>query len=210
MNNTYDLATGGSVATLTLARAHALNTTGKHALLDALAALAREPEVRCLIFTASHPLAWTVDVAELAEMSPSDARAFSAAGQALADAIAALPFPAIAAVDGPALGGGCELVLACDVAFAGENAKLGQIEAQGGVMPGFGGTWRLTRRVGFQRAAWMIFTAAVLDAQAAKGVGLVLDVVPSGELNDHCKETATRIAAVSTNSVREAKRVLHA
>ena len=87
--------------------------------------------------------------------------------------------PAVSAVSA-ALGGGCELVLACDLAIAGENASFGQIEALGGVMPAFGGTWRLARKVGYQRALEMMFTGAVVDASTALAYGLILSVAPKG------------------------------
>jgi enoyl-CoA hydratase len=168
-----------TVAVLTLGRAHCLDIAGKHEITETFAQLARHPSLRAVILAASHPAAWLVDVAELAEMTSTEARVFSRAGHRLADTIAALPVPVIAAVDGPALGGGCELVLACDVALAGEAARFGQIEALGGVMPAFGGTWRLARRVGQQRAMLMMLTAEVVDAAAAKAAGLVLDSLPS-------------------------------
>jgi enoyl-CoA hydratase len=166
--------------------------------------------LRVLIIAASHPQAWLVNVAELAEMSPAEARNFSQVGHKLADALASVPVPVIAAVDGGALGGGCELVLACDIAIAGTMARFGQIEAMGGVLPAFGGTWRLARRVGYQRAMQMLFTAEVVDAQTAKAIGLVLDVVPSGELLDRARELAAQVGKVSRQSVAAIKRVVAA
>jgi enoyl-CoA hydratase len=200
--------TGDDVITiLTLSRPHCLDVDGKHALIEALNSLVENPTLRVLIITASHPQAWLVNVAELAEMSPAEARKFSQAGHQLADALASLPVPVIAAVDGAALGGGCELVLACDIAIAGTMARFGQIEAMGGVLPAFGGTWRLARRVGYQRAMQMLFTAEVVDAQTAKSIGLVLDIVQSGELLDRARGLATQISKVSCQSVAALKRV---
>lgn len=172
--------------------------------------MAARKGLRALILAASNPRAWLVDVTELVEMGPDQARDFSHAGHRLADALASLPVPVIAAVDGAALGGGSELVLACDLTLAGTNAEFGQIEAMGGVMPAFGRTWRLARRVGHQRALQMLFTAQVVDAQTAKAIGLVLDVVPSRELLVRAQELAAQIAKVSRQSVAAIKRVVGA
>jgi len=198
------------ISTITLKRAHCLDIAGKHALTDTFLALAERRDLRALILAADHAAAWLVDVAELAEMSPGAARAFSSAGHRLADAIGALPVPVIAAVDGPALGGGCELVLACDLALAGVNARFGQIEAMGGVLPAFGATWRLGERVGRQRAFAMMATAEVLEPAAAKTAGLVLDTVPSANLLVAAYALAERVARASRQSVAAIKRVTRA
>ena len=208
MNDTLTVERDGELALLTLTRANALNVAGKHAIADALDELHDDVGVRALIVAAGHPGAFLVDVAELADFDHEQARAFSAAGHRVADALGALPFPTIAAVSGPALGGGCELVLACDLAYASDTAELGQIEVKGGVIPGFGGTWRLPRRVGPLRAAEMMFTAAVLPAAQAKEIGLVLDVVPADQLLDHCRAVAAAIATNSRQAVAAAKRVM--
>lgn len=206
--STYSLEHDGGIATLTLERPHCLDIAGKHELTEALRELAGQRSVRVLIVTSHHADAMLVNVAELVEMSPEDARDFSASGHRLAEALETAPFATIAAVTGPALGGGCEFVMSCDLAYASDNAQLGHIEAMGGVIPGFGGTWRLAERVGQLRAREMIFTAAVLDARAAKEAGLVLDVVPEGQLVEHCRAVAQKIIATSPASVAAAKRVL--
>jgi enoyl-CoA hydratase len=138
--NTLTLAGDEKIAVLTLSRPHCLDIAGKHALLDAVNSLAERPNLRALIIAATDAQAWLVNVAELVDMTPAEARAFSHAGHQLADALADLPVPVIAAVHGVALGGGCELVLACDITLAGTMARFGQIEAMGGVLPAFGGT----------------------------------------------------------------------
>jgi enoyl-CoA hydratase len=208
MGTTFRLDRDANTQTLTLSRAHCLDIAGKHELSLALAELGRDDSIRALILASEHPEGMLVDVGELANMTPAQARAFSQGGHQLADAIAALPVPVIAAVDGAALGGGCELVLSCDLAIAGTKAKLGQIEANGGVIPGFGGSWRLARRVGFQRACEMIFTAEIVDAPTAAAYGLVLEAVASDALMGRCRQLAERIAKTSRSAVAEAKRVL--
>jgi enoyl-CoA hydratase len=209
-NKTFTLTGDEAVAVLTLSRPHCLDIAGKHALLDAVNSLAERPNLRMLIIAASDPQAWLVNVAELVEMTPADARAFSHAGHRLADALAGMPVPVLATVDAAALGGGCELVLACDITLAGTMAHFGQIEAMGGVLPAFGGTWRLTRRIGYQRAMQMLFTAEVVDARTAKAIGLVIDVVPSGELMDRAQGIAAQITKTSRQSVAAIKRVVQA
>jgi len=142
------IALEDKVATITLIRPHCLDIAGKHELTDPIEQLTENESLRALIIAGADPQAWLVDVAELVEMTSSDAHSFSEAGHRLAEALEGLPFPTIAAVNAPALGGGCELVLACDLAYAGEHGQFGQIECLGGVIPGFGGTWRLAQRVG--------------------------------------------------------------
>lgn len=205
--STISLERSDTTAVLTLTRPYSLNIAGKHELLETLRQLA-EQDVRVLILTSGHPEAFTVDVAELATMSSAEARAFSEAGQQVAAVLSELPFPVIAAVDGQALGGGCELVMSCDLAYASDRSHLGQIEVLGGIIPGFGGTWRLAHRVGLQRACEMIFSAAVVDADHAKQLGLVLDVVPAEKLLSHCREVADKIAKNGKLAVAQAKKVL--
>jgi enoyl-CoA hydratase/carnithine racemase len=163
-----------------LQRAFSLDSAGKAELTEVISDLNTTQPPRVLILTDTHSQAFLVDVAELADMSATEARAFSSAGHRLAQALEDVPCPTIAAVEGLALGGGCELALACDLTIAGEGARFGQIEALGGVMPGFGGTWRLARRVGYQQALEMMFTAAVVDASTALGYGLVVAVTQKG------------------------------
>jgi len=199
------------VAILTLRRAHCLDIGGKRALTEIFQNLASNlGSIRAVILCATHPAAWLVNVEELADMPSAEGRIFSHHGHQLARAIADLPVPVIAAVDAPALGGGCELVLACDLALAGDQAQFGQIEAMGGVMPAFGGTWRLEERVGYQRAMAMMFTGEVADAETAMRYGLVLEVHRSSDLLQAARQAAQRIAACSMQSVAAIKRVTRA
>jgi enoyl-CoA hydratase len=201
---TFPLSTDSGVAVLTLDRPFCLDIAGKHALSETFTSLRGRNEVRALIIASGNQQCFLVNVAELANMNAEAAAAFSASGHAVAAAIEALPFPVIAAVEGPALGGGCELVLACDLAVAGGQATFGQIEGLGGVMPAFGGCWRLARRVGHQRALEMMFTATVINAQTAKTYGLVLDAVP-GKAIDAAMALAKRIIPLRAASVAAIK-----
>ena len=192
-------------------RAHCVDIAGKQALTEIFHDLGSDlGSIRAVILCATHPAAWLVNVEELVDMPSAEARIFSHHGHQLARAIADLPLPVIAAVDAPALGGGCELVVVCDLALAGDQAKFGQIEAMGGVMPAFGGTWRLEERVGYQRALAMMFTGGVVDAEKAMHYGLVLEVHRSSELLQAAKQIAQRIAACSMQSVAAIKRVTRA
>lgn len=199
------------VAVLTLRRAHCLDIGGKRALTEIFTDLGSNlGSTRAVIICATHPASWLVNVEELSDMPSTEARIFSHHGHQLARAIADLPVPVIAAVDAPALGGGCELVLACDLALAGDQAKFGQIEAMGGVMPAFGGMWRLEERVGYQRAVAMMFTGEVADAETALRYGLVLEVHRSSDLLQAAGQIAQRIAACSPQPVAAIKRVTRA
>jgi enoyl-CoA hydratase len=198
----------GTVATVTLERAECLDVAGKHELNDLFTRMGDDETVRVVILAGGHPEALLVDVAELAHMTATAALAYSRAGQELMSVLEALPVPVIAAVSGPALGGGCELVLACDLAVCSTEATFGQIEANGGVVPAFGGTWRLARRVGYQRACQLIFTAGIVSADLAREYGLVLDIHSQDDLMPRCLELASQIASTSRASVAEAKRIL--
>ena len=202
---TLTLTREGEVGILTLQRPFCLDSEGKAALTGALAELGACNWPRALIVNASEPRAFLVNVAELADMQVPDARKFSAAVHALALAIESAPFPVIAAVEGSALGGGCEVVLACDLAIGGEDARFGQIEALGGVMPGFGGTWRLARRVGYHRALEMLFTGAIVNAATALSYGLILEVAAKGKALQSAKALAGRVCQTSKASVSAIK-----
>ncbi|MGO4212430.1 enoyl-CoA hydratase/isomerase family protein [Terriglobus sp. 2YAB30_2] len=199
------------VAILTFRRAHCVDIAGKQALAAIFHDLRSDiGSIRAVILCATHAASWLVNVEELANMPSAEARIFSHHGHQLARAIADLPVPVIAAVDAPALGGGCELVLACDLALAGDQAKFGQIEAMGGVMPAFGGTWRLEERVGYQRALAMMFTGEVVDAETAMRYGMVLQVHRSADLLEAARQMTHRIAACSAQSVAAIKRMTRA
>jgi len=174
--------------------------------------LAGDKPVRALILTGAGEKAFVAgaDIAEMANLTSPEALEFSRAGHRLMDKLEALPIPTLAAVNGFALGGGCELALACDLIIASEKARFGQPEVSLGVIPGFGGTGRLTRAVGIQRARELIYTGDVVDAQSALALGLVVAVVPAEQLLERCREIAKRIAHKGPLAIAQAKRILRA
>lgn len=203
----------GAVATITIDRPKALNALNAQAvreLQQAVDEVACNAAVRALILTGAGEKAFVAgaDIAAMAEMTVAQAHAFSSAGHRLCATLEALPIPTIAAINGFALGGGCELALSCDLLYASEKARLGLPEVTLAVIPGFGGTQRLARLLGRSRAKELIFTADMIDAPKAKELGLVLDVVPADKLLTHCREVATKIASRGPLAIAQAKRVI--
>jgi enoyl-CoA hydratase len=205
----------GHIATVTIQRPdklNALNTAIIAELTQAfhdLLAPAEGNEVRAAILTgAGKAFVAGADIAEMVALGSVAAKRFADAGHRLCALIEAAPFPVIAAVNGFALGGGCELALACDFIYAAEGAKLGQPEAGLGIIPGFGGTQRLLRRVGPARARELVYTGDTISAEQALAIGLVNAVFPSAELASRAKETALKIASRGPLAVAAAKRVI--
>ena len=142
-------------------------------------------------------------------MSTEQGRAFSEMGHRVCSRLEKAPFPVLAAVNGFALGGGCELALACDFIYASDKAKLGQPEVNLGIIPGFGGTQRLARRVGIGRARELCYTGDTVNAEEALRIGLVNVVVPHAELLTKARDTAARIASKGRLALAQCKRVLY-
>jgi enoyl-CoA hydratase len=201
-----------AVATVTIRRPDKLNALNPRVvaeLTSAFRALGAEAGVRAAILTgAGKAFVAGADIAEMAALTTAEAKRFADAGHALGALIEALPFPVIAAVNGFALGGGCELALACDFIYAADVAKLGQPEVNLGVIPGFGGTQRLARRVGIARARELVYTGDMLTAEQALAVGLVNAVHPAAELLLRARDTALKIASRGPLAVAAAKRVM--
>lgn len=203
----------GPLAVLTVNRPDKLNALDAEvigALHDAVEKLAGSPDVRCAILTGAGEKAFVAgaDIPSMQALSVDEARAFAQKGHALGAAMEALSIPIIAAVNGFALGGGCELALACDFVHASEKARFGQPEVKLGVIPGFGGTQRLARRVGIGRARELVYSGAMIGADEALRIGLVNAVHPHAELMTKVRALATTIAAMGPFAVAEAKRVL--
>jgi enoyl-CoA hydratase len=189
---------------------NALNRT----VLEELAAAVREasrpggPRVSVLTGAGDRAFVAGADIAEMSTMTSAEAKAFSDLGHAVCAAIEEAPCPFIAAVHGFALGGGCELALACDFVYATEKARFGQPEVNLGVMPGFGGTQRLARRIGPGRARELVYTGDHVTAEQALAMGLVNAVVPPAELEERVLVVAKKIAARAPLAIAASKRVI--
>jgi len=201
------------LALVTVNRPKSLNALNRATIAEltrAVDELAADPSIRALILTGAGEKAFVAgaDIAEMANLTSPEALEFSRAGHRLCDRLEALPIPTLAAVNGFALGGGCELALACDLIVASEKARFGQPEVSLGVIPGFGGNGRLTRAVGVQRARELIYTGDIVDAQSALALGLAVAVVPPEQVLDRCRDIAKRIAQKGPLAIAQAKRVL--
>jgi enoyl-CoA hydratase len=211
---TIKIAQDGTLAIITIDRPAALNALSSRVISDltqAVATLEISDEIRVVALTGAGEKAFVAgaDIAEMQDLTAVQAEAFSAMGGALGNAIETSEKPYIAAVNGFALGGGCELALACDFIYASDNAKLGQPEVKLGVIPGFGGTQRLARRVGVAKTKELCMTGDPIDAAEALRIGLVDLVVPAAELMTRVKAIAAKIAANGPLAVAEVKRLVH-
>jgi enoyl-CoA hydratase len=199
--------TRDGVAIVTINRPEKLNALNDRTVeeLDAaFAAIGSDPHLRGAILTGAGEKAFVAgaDINELAVMTPLQGEASSRLGQAALAEIESLGKPVIAAINGFALGGGCELALACHMRFAAEGAKIGLPEVGLGIIPGYGGTQRLPRLVGLGRALELIATAQVIDAAEAFRIGLVNRVLPAAELLPHCEKVAETILSRGPVAVR--------
>jgi enoyl-CoA hydratase len=202
----------GAVAVLTLARPKALNALDR-ATLEALSArcaeLSGRRDVLAVVVTGEgRAFAAGADIAEMRAHGPLEAEAFSRLGHAAFAALEALPMPTIAAVNGYALGGGCELACACDWIYASSKARFGQPEVNLGIIPGFGGTSRLLRRVGVAWAKELVLTGEPIDAETALRIGLVNRVFAPEELLPAALRAGETIASRGPLAVAQAKRIL--
>ena len=197
----------GAVAVLTVTRPAVLNALNNRTITElegAVRRLTADDGVRVVILTGAGDKAFIAgaDIRELAELNPVTAEALAARGHALCHALERMGKPVIAAVNGYALGGGCELAMACTLRIAADTAKLGQPEVGLGLLPGYGGTQRLPRLVGAGRALEMTLSGDPIDAQEAWRIGLVNRVVPRAELLARTMELAQRIAVQAPVAVR--------
>ena len=201
------------IALITLNRPqtmNALNAAVFGELNDALNTLEQNPAVGSLILTgAGKAFVAGADIARMREYSVLAGRQFCLQGQQFMNRLEDFNKPVIAAVNGFALGGGCELALACDIRIASEQAVFGQPEVNLGIIPGWGGTQRLSRLIGEGRAKYYIFTGEFIDAAAALRVGLVEKVVPAAELLDAARQVAKTVMSKAPIAVMMAKRAIH-
>ncbi|WP_122628052.1 short-chain-enoyl-CoA hydratase [Lucifera butyrica] len=198
------------IGMITINRPKALNALNGATLseLDALCdQLAKDNSVKVVIVTGSGEKAFIAgaDITEMQPMSAVEGRNWGKFGQAVFNKLENLPQPVIAAVNGFALGGGCELAMACDIRIASEKAKFGQPEVTLGITPGFGGTQRLPRLVGKGRAKELLYTGDMIDAAEAYRIGLVNKVVPPEELLTVAKGMAAKILSRAAVAVQLCK-----
>lgn len=169
-----------------------------------------DKDIRAIILTGTaKSFSSGADLKEIQHFDQDTARKFSLAGHRLFSAIEQFPAPVLAAVNGYALGGGCELACACDIRYAAESAKFGQPESRVGMIPGWGGTFRLARYVGIARAKEMIYTGRMLSTEEALEIGLVNEVFDAGALLDSVLEIAKKIASNAPIATRLAKKMLN-
>ncbi|MBK6460237.1 MAG: enoyl-CoA hydratase/isomerase family protein [Myxococcales bacterium] len=189
---------------------NALNLALVRALSDTITELDADPTVRVVILTGAGEKAFVAgaDIEAMSTMTPAAAKAFADLGHATGERMERAHFPVIGAINGFALGGGCELALACDFLYASDRAKFGQPEVNLAVIPGFGGTQRLPRRVGIGRARELCFTGDMLGAAEALRIGLVNAVVPGAELRSKVLEVAKKIEQKGPLAIAQCKRVL--
>jgi enoyl-CoA hydratase len=204
----------GPIAILTLNRPAVLNALNADLLTrleETLDAFTGDPSLRAVILTGAGERAFAAgaDIAELAALENAVAGQHMArTGQRVTQLLESLPVPAIAAVNGFALGGGCELAMACDFRIASENAKFGQPEVNLGVPPGYGGTQRTTRLLGPGMALFLCLTGEMIDSAEALRIGLVQRVVPIGDLLPEAKRIAHGIAAKAPLAITATKRAI--
>ena len=202
-----------AVAVLTINRPKALNALNSAVLDELNAALDAIDlnEVRALIITGAGEKSFVAgaDIGEMSTLTKADGEAFGKKGNDVFRKIETLPIPVIAAVNGFALGGGCEISLACDIRICSENAVFGQPEVGLGITPGFGGTQRLARTVGVGMAKQMIYTARNIKAPEALRIGLVNAVYPIEELMVAAKKMASMIASNAPIAVRNCKKAIN-
>ena len=201
------------LAIVTLDRPKVLNALNAATFADleaAFSALADDQAIRVILLAGSGGRAFAAgaDIGELAATTAEDGRAFSLRGQQIFRRIETLGKPVIACIQGFALGGGCELAMACTLRLAADDARLGQPEVKLGVIPGYGGTQRLPRLVGRGAALKLLLTGEIINAQEALRIGLVDEVVPAADLMSRAEALAMSIAAQAPLAVSEALQVV--
>lgn len=207
--NFLKIAENGTICTLTISAPKSLNALNSTILKEMDDFLSKFDcnKYRCLIITGDGEKSFVAgaDISEMATLRMLEGQAFGSRGAAVFRKIETLHVPVIAAINGFALGGGCELAMACDIRICSDNAKFGQPEVGLGIIPGFSGTVRLARLVGMGMAKQLIFTGRTIRADEALRIGLVNAVVPQNELMDKAMEIANQIAANAPLAVKAAK-----
>ncbi len=203
----------GAVAVLTIDRPKALNALNPEVLADLKAAFEGldQNTVRCVVLTGAGDKSFVAgaDIGSMSTMTRAEGEAFGKLGNDIFLMIESFPLPVIAAVNGFALGGGCELAMSCDIRICSDNAMFGQPEVGLGITPGFGGTQRLARLVGMGMAKQLLYTARNIDAAEALRIGLVNAVIPQAELLDAALKMAGQIAKNAPIAVRACKKAVN-
>lgn len=207
------IAKDGAIAVLTINSPQTLNALNSIVLGElecALYELEQDSSVTVIVLTGAGEKAFVAgaDIKEMSKMNARESHDFARKGQRVMQFIGSMSKPVIAAVNGFALGGGLELALACDFIYASEKAKLGFPEVTLGIIPGFGGTQNLPRRIGQARAGELVFSGKIIDADKACQWGIINEVYPKEELMTKALETAAAIAAVGSLAVGYAKDAL--
>lgn len=202
-----------NIAVIKFNRPKVLNAINKRVIAEtknALEAVTNDKSIRVLILTGEGDKAFIAgaDIAEMKDYTPLDGKFFSRQGQELLFQIEALPVPVIASVNGFALGGGTEISMACDFIYAADSAMFGQPEINLGIIPGFGGTQRLSRLVGKSMAKELCMTGAMISASEAKDIGIVNKVFPKASLWDETMKAARLLAAKGKVSLRAVKETI--
>jgi len=205
--DTLLLERDGAIATISINRPRVLNALNSQTLDElrrAVLDLKQDAEIRVVILTGAGEKSFVAgaDINELAVQTPVSGREHALAGQHVFDLIENLGKPVIAAINGYALGGGCELAMACTLRIAADTAKLGQPEVSLGLLPGYAGTQRLPRLVGKGKAMEMMLTGAPIAAEEALRIGLVTRVVPAADLMAEAKKLAAQLAASAPVAMR--------
>lgn len=190
---------------------NALNSATLEEIYECFTDIADRKDIKVVILTGSGKKAFVAgaDISEMVNATPAEGRKMGMVAFKAFKQIEECPQVVIAAVNGYALGGGCEISMACDIRVASDNAKFGQPEVNLGILPGFGGTQRLPRLVGKGRAKELIFTTDMIDAQEAYRIGLANHVVPQEELIDYCKKMAEKIIGKASYAVSLAKQAIN-
>jgi len=202
------------VATITFNRPKALNAMNSETmgeLLEAVNLCKKDDSVKAIILTGSGDKAFVAgaDISEMQNLRPQEALAFMELGHETLRALETLPKPSIAAINGFALGGGTEISMACDMRFASETARFGQPEILIGLIPGWGGTQRLSRLVGLGRAKELVMSGGQMDAKRAYEIGLVNQIFPADQLMEATKKFAKRLAGMPGFAIKMAKHAMN-
>ena len=209
------LEVADQIATVTIDRPkalNALNTETLSELKECFSELEKQKDVRVVILTGGGNKSFVAgaDISEMVNATPAEGRAMSLLAMEAFNKLENMPQVTIAAVNGYALGGGCEIAMSCDIRIVAENAVFGQPECGLGIIPGFGGTQRLARLIGKGRAKELIFTCDRIDAQEAYRMGLANKVVPADQLMRACQEMAGRILSKGSYAVSIATSLINA